>query len=523
MNKIQKQIVACSAFASLILCASCAVQMERTNKFDEKSDDFVGYKVIYDANGAVGGEVPPVERYKEGEIVTVAGNPGNLIRNAFSVIRWNTAADGSGTGYTAGGDTFTMGDEAITLYADWDRWTKQFGVENNSITANGICGDENGIYITGLTFGDLDGQTVTGIQDVYIIKYNLSGYRLWTRLLGVESQTTVGKGIAIDADGNCFVTGQTDGNLDGEFYTGPNNNVFVVKYDSSGNKQWTRLSGVASKNTCGLGISADNNGNCYITGYTDGDLDGETLAGIYDMFVIKYDKSGSKKWTKLTGLAGSQTSATGISADTDGNCYITGGTSGGIDLQPLTGFQDLFIIKFDTSGNKNWTKLMGVFGNASCGLGISAVINGNIFVTGQTDGNLDGQMLTGSTDAFIIKYDISGEKKWTRLIGAASATTIGNDISIDPNGYCYITGQTDGAIGGNPLNGNTDLFFVKYDSSGNRQYLRLFGAAVRRTEGFGIYIDVAGNSYIAGTTDGKLDGQTLTGYVDAFVTTRLND
>jgi uncharacterized repeat protein (TIGR02543 family) len=77
------------------------------------------YSVIYDDNDADDGAVPTDgNKYEKDQIVTVLGNMGNLIKNGFTFVGWNTAADGTGTPYN-GGDTFEMPAEDVTLYAQW--------------------------------------------------------------------------------------------------------------------------------------------------------------------------------------------------------------------------------------------------------------------------------------------------------------------------------------------------------------------------------------------------------------------
>ncbi len=79
------------------------------------------YTVAYDGNGNTGGNVPvDSTKYKQGATVTVLDNTGNLVRSGYTFTGWNTAADGSGTGYAAsGGATFTMGSASVLLYARW--------------------------------------------------------------------------------------------------------------------------------------------------------------------------------------------------------------------------------------------------------------------------------------------------------------------------------------------------------------------------------------------------------------------
>ena len=77
------------------------------------------YTVIYDGNGSTGGSVPnDPTNYEEGQLVTVLGNTGSLLKTGYSFVGWNTQADGNGTTYTQG-QQFTMGTANVTLFAKW--------------------------------------------------------------------------------------------------------------------------------------------------------------------------------------------------------------------------------------------------------------------------------------------------------------------------------------------------------------------------------------------------------------------
>ncbi|WP_000304246.1 SBBP repeat-containing protein, partial [Leptospira interrogans] len=97
------------------------------------------------------------------------------------------------------------------------------------------------------------------------------------------------------------------------------------------------------------------------------------------------------QWTRLLGVAGQITQGNGVAFDSSGNIYLTGRTSGNLDGQALSGIQDLFVTKYDTGGNKQWTRLLGVAGQITQGNGVAFDSSGNIYLTGRTSGNLDGQ------------------------------------------------------------------------------------------------------------------------------------
>jgi len=156
-------------------------------------------------------------------------------------------------------------------------------------------------------------------------------------------------GVATDSSGNVYVAGGTNGGLDGNTNAG-NTDLFVVKYNSSGTKQWTRQLGSSSRDSAN-GVATDSSGNVYVTGMTNGGLDGCKNAGIEDLFVVKYNSSGTKQWTKQLGTSGYD-NATGVATESSDNVYVTGGTGGGLDGNTSAGNTDLFVVKYNSSGTK---------------------------------------------------------------------------------------------------------------------------------------------------------------------------
>ncbi|AKH78110.1 SBBP repeat-containing protein [Leptospira interrogans] len=429
-------------------------------------------------------------------------NPQSLLINSSSLNEDNV-------NHSNPGETFSN--------SGTRQWTRLLGVAGASTTAYGITSDSLGnVYTTGMTSGNLDGQVQSGTQDLFVTKYDGNGNKQWTRLLGVAGIQTLARGITSDNLGNVYTTGTTFGNLDGQALSGTQD-LFVTKYDGSGNKQWTRLLGVAGATTQANGISRDIFNNLHVSGYTLGNLDGQALSGIQDLFVTKYDTGGNKQWTRLLGVAGQITQANGVAFDSSGNIYLTGRTSGNLDGQALSGIQDLFVTKYDTGGNKQWTRLLGVAGVSTTAYGITSDSLGNVYTTGVTSGNLDGQALSGTQDLFVTKYDTGGNKQWTRLLGVAGQITQANGIASDSSGNTYLTGRTSGSLDGQILSGTQDLFVTKYDSGGNKQWTRLLGIAGVSTTAYGITSDSLGDLYSTGITSGNLDGQILTGTQDLFV------
>jgi hypothetical protein len=182
----------------------------------------------------------------------------------------------------------------------------------------------------------------------------------------------------------------------------------VVKYNSSGKKQWTKQLGT-SKHDRARGVATDSSGNVYVTGDTYGGLDGNTNAGSNDLFVVKYNSSGTKQWTKQLGTSSTDL-ANGVVTDSSGNIYVAGGTYGGLDGNINAGNSDLFVVKYNSSGTQQWTKQMGS-SSSDYDYGVATDSSRNVYVSGDTYGGPDNNTNAGYNDLFVVKYNSSGTKQ----------------------------------------------------------------------------------------------------------------
>jgi hypothetical protein len=307
------------------------------------------------------------------------------------------------------------------------------------------------------------------------------------------------------------VTGYTGGEFSSYINAG-DVDIFVAKYNSSGTKQWTQQLGTFHEDYA-RGIATDSSGNVYVTGHTYGGLDGNTGAGFYDLFVVKYDGGGIKQWTQQLGTSSSEF-VHGIATDTSGNIYVTGHTNGGLDGNTNAGSSDLFVVKYDSGGIKQWTQQLGTAYD-DYAQGIATDNSGNVYVTGYTWGGLGGNTNVGSDDLFVVKYDSEGIKQWTQQLGT-SFPDLAYGIATDTSGNIYVTGATWGGLGGNTNVGSDDLFVVKYDSEGIKQWTQQLGSS-SYDHAQGIATDTSGNVYVTGATRGGLGGNTNVGSDDLFV------
>ncbi len=165
------------------------------------------------------------------------------------------------------------------------------------VQQNGIAVDVDSvgnIYAVGFTYGNLNGETKFGAQDLFLAKFDPSGAILWTRLLGATGALTRPYGIDIDASDNIYITGSTTRGLNGNLKVG-DTDCFLAKYSISGDLTWLRQFGVASKSIEGRAVKTDSSGNVFVAGQTGGKLDEALFFGTSDGFIVKYSPEGVKR------------------------------------------------------------------------------------------------------------------------------------------------------------------------------------------------------------------------------------
>ncbi len=392
--------------------------------------------------------------------------------------------------------------------------TQQFGT-NSSEVARGVAVDSSSnIYVTGFTDGVFDGCTNAGGHDFFLVKYNSSGQKQWTRQMG-SSGTDYNYGVSTDRTGNIYVAGYTSGAFDGYTNAG-SDDIFLVKYNSSGENQWTRQMGTYAQEQV-YGLSTDRTGNIYVAGQTTGAFDECTNVGERDIFLVKFNSSGEKQWIRQMGT-NYMDQARAVSTDRTGNIYVTGYTNGAFDGYTKTSphdTNDTFLVKYNSSGEKQWTRQMGT--NAEDGArGVSTDSTGNIYVAGYTNGAFDGYTNDGLNDIFLVKYNSSGEKQWIRQLGTNIYSDTAYGVSTDSTGNIYITGHTNGQLDGNTNAGSDDIFLVKYNSSGEKQWTRQMSSS---GSDYAVAVSAvdAGSIYVSGGTGGAFDGFTNAGLKDMFL------
>jgi len=238
-------------------------------------------------------------------------------------------------------DGTTLGVEFATT-SPVKEWTQLLGSSGTERARSVATASDGSIYITGYTTGNLDGKTKIGWIDAFLSKYNSNGSKAWTQLLG-SSAVDEASSVTTASDGSIYITGYTWGNLDGKTNSG-GYDAFLSKYNSNGSKAWTQLLGSSAEDVA-RSVATASDGSIYIAGYTGGNLDAKTNSGVNDVFLSKFNGDGSKAWTQLLGSSAAD-EASSVTTASDGSIYITGYTGGNLDGKTNSGDTDAFISKF---------------------------------------------------------------------------------------------------------------------------------------------------------------------------------
>lgn len=405
------------------------------------------------------------------------------------------------------------------------------------ISSRGIAVTKTGeVYVTGnfsgtIDFGNLKLSNKCG-YDFFLAKFDISGKCIWAKHSQSNCYYVVGNSITVDTSGNCFVIGELQGAtiIGGTpMQTRKNgNDIFIAKYDASGNCIWAEQSYTGITDYVdGSSIIADENGNIYITGRFSGRVKLGEVQLVVDqsnndcIYIAKYDSTGNCIWARKDSSTNNFSSiwGTGITVDKNGNEYVTGmfqgiAMFGEIQLASSNvNAAEALIIKYDINGNLQWVK-QSIGSTYSSGEGISIDANGNSYITGYfitktTFGNFE--LKGNKKDNFILaKYDSNGNCIWAKQSGGdTSYSIIGTGIAVDDNGNSYISGYFSGSptLGKIKLRnmGKKNIFIAKYDMNGNCIWARQnTGNDNSVAFAHGIKIDRNGNSYIIGEFNGKV-------------------
>jgi hypothetical protein len=334
------------------------------------------------------------------------------------------AVDADGNTFVAG--AYNMGelnaDALLQKYAPDGTllWAKTWGDSLNDF-AYGVAVDSDGnAYVTGNTI-------VVGLaQQVLILKYAPDGTLLWQKRWGGDMYSS-GRAIALDGVGAVYVTGFSAGTVSG--YEA----MLLLKYDTDGNYVDVRAL-EANNDMDGYALSIDGAGNIYIAGVFQ-----DTASGYDNMLMVKYSSSLALQWEKHWGSLMTD-DAWAIDTDADGNIYIAGETWGYGE-----GFTDVVLLKLAPDASSIWQR---TWGGPDHDQAFAMTLDGagNVYLAGTTV-----SFGAGLYDGLALKFSPSGLLLWERTWGVSGRDDYFRAIGLSPSGTLSFAGwdqSADGAWGG---------------------------------------------------------------------------
>jgi hypothetical protein len=264
-----------------------------------------------------------------------------------------------------------------------------------------------------------------------------------------QTQFTVNTGgdvyvaaIALDGSGNILITGSA--------YNGSTNNydLFLVKFNSSGVKQWHVLyNGSGNSYDSGAALVCGSSNEIYVTGAT------WSSATYIDVVTLAYNSSGSVIWSQTFNNA-SLTDVGGTIAVSGSEVLVTGFTQ-----TSATNWEFLGINYQKSNGTLNGSKITNSGGSTIDRVTSAAIdASGNIYITGSLGGS--GTGLNVKTVKLSPTLNILWTATWN---GAANQDDTGRRIAVDGSGNVFITGYT-------TVSGKRDALLLKYSSSGTLSF-----------------------------------------------------
>ncbi len=315
-----------------------------------------------------------------------------------------------------------------------------------------------------------------GQKDIFIAKYDKAGNLLWVKQVG-GIEDDIARGIVTDAAGNSYVTGNFSKSI--KFGTdsldASNGSIFITKIDSSGNFLWVKQAGGSEVGAnCGFSITLSEIGYCFVTGQFRGvakfDNFQLTDKGYTDIFVAKYDVSGNCQWVTQVGGFMSDCGLS-IAVDEQGQSYVGGYFHTG----SINQIADIFLGKFDVNGNLVWKKNIGNQNWSIAAKGVSVDLNGDVVITGNFFTSYSNPIPTsfdqfpligkGGNDIFVAKYDKDGNCLWAKNFGGVNADYGDNILADDERNYFLTgTGNISSSIGG--------FFVAKFTTTGDTIWIK---------------------------------------------------
>jgi hypothetical protein len=294
-----------------------------------------------------------------------------------------------------------------------------------------------------------------GRSDVWLIKTDEEGNKEWSRTFGGTERDGAGS-VQQTADGGFVIAGGTQSFGAGGY------DVWLIKTDEEGNKEWSRTFGGTERDWA-RSVQQTADGGFIIAGNT-----ASFGAGQYDAWLIEIDEEGNKEWSRTFGGTDIE-DASSVQQTTDSGFIIVGSRRAG-PVPPPALESDFWVIKTDHQGNKEWSRTFDGSWTDS-GAYVEQTRDGGFIIAGSI--GRCALIGAGDSDVWLIKTDEEGNKEWSQTYGGRQREWAACVQQTRDGGF-IIFGMTR-SFGA----GDTDFWLVKTDQRGNEEWNKTFGGTYR--------------------------------------------
>jgi outer membrane protein assembly factor BamB len=424
------------------------------------------------------------------QTVTAGGN-----RSYFKSV--SVASDGSAyaAGWIEGTGIFNFGNSVTSAGTYTDsanivlvkynssgvaQWARSVTAGNNisffnsvSMASDGSVYAAGDIYGTG-TFSFGNNVTAAGTysgSNIVLVKYNSSGVAQWARSVTAGNNVSSFNSVSVSSDGSVYTAGRIIGTDTYDFgnsvtATGPStdDNIVLVKYNSSGSAQWAKTV-TAGNNSAFNSVSVASDGSVYAGGFimaSSYDFGNGVTAvgggsGARNIILVKYNSSGVAQWARSVIMGGDESFFRSVSVASDGSVYAAGYTDrpstydfgNNVTItNPFNG-NNILLVKYNSSGVAQWARSVTAGNGQSRFDSVSVAADGSVYAAGYIAGTGTFNFGNSITSAgpyiggniLLVKYDSSGVAQWARTVTMGSFSSYFSGVSVASDGSVYAAGQ----------------------------------------------------------------------------------
>jgi len=280
-----------------------------------------------------------------------------------------------------------------------EQWHRTWGSFDQNYPASASADAHGTIYVTGWAYGSVGSRGNQGLSDIFLSRFNKEGEELWSIQWG-SGLIDVGYGVSVASDGGAYLTGWTYGILEGSAGEG-RNDAFLTKVTGDGTVRWTRQWGSYGADRS-YAIALDEAGNIYLGGSTSGGMGGFSNMGGLDCFLTKFSPEGDIIWFYQWGTSADE-EIFAVTLGKDGSIYAVGYTSGAVGGHTPHGKRDILISRLSDEGIPLEHILYGTQADEMA-LSIH-LTSSHLIVAGWTRGDL-GTPNVGGSDIFVLFHPL---------------------------------------------------------------------------------------------------------------------